>query len=838
MSCPKPQPDSDVSLRFMRSIGRRTLAAINPDKDGSPPICATPEKLSAANNWISDRSDRLNIHFTVNPCKTALNRKPAETDIATFTFAHVDCDPLPGEAASNARRRHRQALNALRWQPTFIWDTGNGVAALWQIDTPIELIDEATIERCKAVNIGLIQALGGKAAGVDNCQNLDRLLRMPGTINIPGPRKRAAGRTVEVAGNVEHHPQRIYSIAKLPTATISADVGDDTTEIGEPISDYDLTNLKVPERIQTIIIHGRVPGEVKKKDDSRSAWEAEVIFSMIRAGNSNELILGILLDPLNAIGERVLEKSDPENYARKEIIRLRKKITTEIATDFGEPPDLPSEHVGKTNSNNNKSSAADQLFALSQKAEYFRNGDGAVFAHVSVDGVRQTLAVKSQTFRKWLTKTHHQSTGRVPSMVVLEDVIRAIEATADDAPKRQVRIRVAMDEGRVYIDLCNDQWEVVQIDGDGWRIIRPEELPSAISFKRSPGMLPLPKPIAGGAIGELRNFLNVELDGNEPNVDDSQFVLVVMYILACYRDGVPYPILQFEGEHGSAKTTTSEIVRSLIDPAMPMAKTLPRSEQDMYIAANASHLLAFDNVSRIPDWLSDGLCRMSTGGGFGTRMLYTDDEERLFTATRPIILNGIGSVIRRPDLMDRSVFARLKPIAKRRPKDELMTAFAEAKPRILGALFDILAHGLGAMPFIDRDSDMPRMAEFDLFSRACETHVWKAGTFRRAYDANRAGAQENILRADTVAEALSEFMMFEANWEGTATELLKCLEQVRDNHLYDKTWPGAPHHLSRRLRQIAPELRELRGLDISLGEGMRTNTTREIKITRVASRTA
>ena len=73
------------------------------------------------------------------------------------------------------------------------------------------------------------------------------------------------------------------------------------------------------------------------------------------------------------------------------------------------------------------------------------------------------------------------------------------------------------------------------------------------------------------------------------------------------------------------------------------------------IAARNSWVLAFDNVSSVPDWLSDAFCRLSTGGGLATRMLYTDDDEILFDAQRPVLLTGIEEVATRGDLLDRSL---------------------------------------------------------------------------------------------------------------------------------------------------------------------------------------
>src|SRR5512146_2472226 len=96
-----------------------------------------------------------------------------------------------------------------------------------------------------------------------------------------------------------------------------------------------------------------------------------------------------------------------------------------------------------------------------------------------------------------------------------------------------------------------------------------------------------------------------------------------------------------------------------IDPNAAPVRTAPREERDLFIAAGNGHLLAFDNLSDLPAWVSDALCRLASGGSFAVRQLYTDRDEVLFQAARPIIPNGIEDIIIRPDLADRAIFLTL-----------------------------------------------------------------------------------------------------------------------------------------------------------------------------------
>src|SRR5262249_15433129 len=158
-------------------------------------------------------------------------------------------------------------------------------------------------------------------------------------------------------------------------------------------------------------------------------------------------------------------------------------------------------------------------------------------------------------------------------------------------------------------------------------------------------------PDQGGSIDALRHFINVA------GRDD--FVLVVAWLLAALRPHGPYPLLTISGEQGSAKTVLSKLLRSLVDPNVAPVRALAREERDLMIAANNGHLVAFDNVSTVSPWLSDALCRLASGGSFAIRQLYTDADEMLFDAARPIILNSIEDVVTRPDLTDRALFLML-----------------------------------------------------------------------------------------------------------------------------------------------------------------------------------
>jgi hypothetical protein len=434
-------------------------------------------------------------------------------------------------------------------------------------------------------------------------------------------------------------------------------------------------------------------------------------------------------------------------------------------------------------------------------AVLFHAPDGTGYADIVLNGHRETWPIRSKGFRGWLTREFYKRDGAVPNSNALQAALALIEAIARfDGPEQKVFVRVASDNGKLYLDLADPGWNAIEIDAMGWRLV-PEP---PVRFRRAAGMLPLPIPEHGGKIDGLRRFLNVR--------DENDFVLAVAWLLAALRDVGPYPVLALLGVHGAAKSSFTSILRSLVDPNTAPLRALPREDRDLFIAASNGHVLAFDNVSSMPNWVSDTLCRLATGGGFAVRQLYTDQDEVLFDSCRPIILNGIEDFITRPDLADRTMFEALQAIPEknRKASQQLMAEFERERPKILGALLTAVSCGLKRLPNVKLER-LPRMADFAKWATACELALWPAGTFEKAYDANRAEAVETVIEADPVATALRSFMEDKTEWAGTPSDLLGQLSHLvpEPERRGGNTWPAASNKLTGRLRRQVPFLRQI-----------------------------
>jgi len=443
--------------------------------------------------------------------------------------------------------------------------------------------------------------------------------------------------------------------------------------------------------------------------------------------------------------------------------------------------------------------------ALGTGMDLFHSPDRQPFATVSLGQFNATMSMRSHDFALLLRRLFYEHTGTGIGSQALADAVGNLEAKAIfDGTEHLVFVRVAQSpDGLIYLDLANEAWEAVEISPTGWRVISNPP----VKFRRAPGMLALPHPALGGSLSALGPFVNVP--------DETAWRLAVAWLVAAARPRGPYPILVLQGEQGSAKSTLARVLRAVVDPNTAALRSEPREVRDLMIAATNGWVIALDNLSHLSVGLSDALCRLATGGGFATRVLYTDAEEVLFDAMRPTILNGIEEFATRGDLADRALILQLPSIPDegRRPEDQFWQDFAAALPAILGGLLDAVSAALRNRPGV-RLPRVQRMADFAYWVVAAEPALgWRPGSFLAAYDRNRTAATENTLDASPIASYVRELAAL--GWEGTAAELLAELtSRGGEESRRQKGWPAGAQSLSNALRRLAPSLRAV-GVDVS-----------------------
>jgi hypothetical protein len=453
-----------------------------------------------------------------------------------------------------------------------------------------------------------------------------------------------------------------------------------------------------------------------------------------------------------------------------------------------------------------ESSQASKLVDLVKAAgiDLFHDETGDPYLSLDMDGHLETWPVRARTVRSTLARLYYLDSGKAPNAQAVADALQVLEGEARFAgPERPVGVRLADHDGVLYLDLGDPAWRVVVIRPGRWEIVSPEAVP--VRFRRPRGMEPLPEPHRGGSLVALVPLVNVQ--------DESDFLLISGWLIGCLYPRGPRPALQLLGEQGSAKSTLARLLRSLVDPSTVPLRSQPQKEDDLLIAARNGLVVALDNLSEIKPWLSDALCRLATGGGLSKRELYTDAEEVLLDAQRPVLLTAISEVATASDLLDRCITVTLPPIPpeRRRTEAEIARLVTIARPAVLGALLDAAAAALVRLPSVVLDRK-PRMADFATWVEAAAPSLgWEPEAFLDALEANRRSSDAVAIEALPVGPVLLTFLAgLGDEWSGTASELLAALNGVASEEVRrERGWPKRANQLSNQVRRLAPNLRRV-----------------------------
>ena len=467
---------------------------------------------------------------------------------------------------------------------------------------------------------------------------------------------------------------------------------------------------------------------------------------------------------------------------------------------FDKPPKKKKEDTldtldsKKPVSSKEEGTTTQKLMAIIDIIHFFSDTAGTPWAKVD----ESCYPVQSTGFKRRLQRLYYQRHSKTPHSQALQDVLDQSTGIAlFDSAVEDIHVRVAKKGEYIVVDRYDG---VITIAPHGWEQGRAIDA----NFWQPQGLNSLPLPDKrGDGINLLRKYLNFDAE------DD--FRLLVAWLLAAYNPEIPCPILVLQGEQGSAKSTNSKVLRSLIDPSGAMINPAPREERSLVIQAQNSHVLCLDNLSGLKVWLSDALCRICSGTGFSTRRLYTNDEQQIFQVQKPIILNGIDDIATRGDLLSRSIVLNLPAIPPEDRKDEreFWRVFKLDQPFILGSIYDAISAGLTAgKPQLQQ---LPRMADFAEWVTRCETGLkWNTGSILKAYSENKDNAIEAGLDGDYLGSAIRKIMNSRDHYEGTATDLCEKIRYAAPD-VNEKYLPTT-RTLKNRLTRLAPALRKV-GID-------------------------
>lgn len=450
--------------------------------------------------------------------------------------------------------------------------------------------------------------------------------------------------------------------------------------------------------------------------------------------------------------------------------------------------------------------------------EAFRDRRGEPHITISERGRPRTLAVNSTSTGDWMTATIRAATGKVPTRQAIDELRSTI--AADCAMSRltyDVAVRRARVGDEVWFDLgTDDELTYVRIGDGAWT----RERTSPVRFVRPPTLHAMPLPARGGDLKELFEFVNV---------DESDQPVVLGALVAALGSAGPIPVLAIIGGAGTAKTTGAKLMKRLIDPNEGEVRMTSPNPQDSFIAAKSNLVVPYDNVSHISQAMSDALCMLATGGSTVKRKLYTNEDEHVMNVRALVVITAIGNVITQPDLLSRTITVHPKPLGAgaRRTEKEILEAFEERRPKLLGALFDAVAAGLAGEASVPA-GDLPRMADaFRIAIAAEEALGYAPGQMLQALNDNAADLEVELADESALIEAIEmELDHRPASLEGSAAELHAKLSTGEWRH--SPSWPKDGHALGMELSR-QKSLLERKGIMV---ERVRTATMRGWRITR------
>ena len=447
-----------------------------------------------------------------------------------------------------------------------------------------------------------------------------------------------------------------------------------------------------------------------------------------------------------------------------------------------------------------KQSAADKLIKLvTNECQLIHDHKNEPFAVTCTGNIRQVYHLTGKGFSDYFSNRYYQEHKRAISEMNFKTALSALSGSAKyDGAEHEVFTRVARTADAYWIDLCNSNWEAVRIDETGWTVCSGPGVPL---FQRSSSMQAIPTPIGGETLDQLWALINVQVDDR---------LMILAWLIECLRSDTPYVLLELVGEQGSAKSTTQEFLKKLIDPNAANLRSAPKRVEDIWIGANNCHVVSLENISFLPPAFQDALCVLATGGAHATRTLYTNKEEAIIQLCKPTIISGIVPNVTAQDLLDRCLHIELPVVEHRLSKRDVEKTYATFHPQLVGALFDQFALTLKLLPNISiADADKPRMVDFACLGEAVfQANGHEAGVFLNRYEIMRKNGVHRTISSSPIGTALSQYLEDNpSGWDGQLIGLLKNLDHYRPTS--ENNWPKSAKGMGDALRRLSPALRTL-----------------------------
>ncbi len=467
------------------------------------------------------------------------------------------------------------------------------------------------------------------------------------------------------------------------------------------------------------------------------------------------------------------------------------------------PSPLVSGEVGDDGRADSQRSLARQIIDIVRgEADLFHDQEKRGHVLVDWEGHRDIFRIGSEDFSHYLAHVAWRHFGEALSSYAQEKITGTLESIARfEGEKRMLYLRTAWDQGILWYDLGD--WKAVKITTSGWEVV---ENPPILFRRFAHGKVQV-DPVEGGELRNLLQYLNID-----PKKQRGMEILLLTYLVAVLIPDVPRPILAPHGLPGSAKSTYSRVIKSLIDPSLLEVMTYPSQSQELIQMLAHHYLICFDNLSDLSERQSDELCRACTGQAFSKRALYSDDNDVIYCYKRALLINGVSLVATKSDLLDRSLIFELEPIPpnKRIDEETIMKRFEEEKPKLLGAIFSALSKAMALREQGVIELKMkPRLADYALWASAAAMALgYSVNDFIGAYQENVELQNAEALEASPIAQTVIEYMRGKKDSRMSAAALFPILQKVAEGLGLGKTssFPKDSNWLWRKIKEVKANL--------------------------------
>jgi len=481
-----------------------------------------------------------------------------------------------------------------------------------------------------------------------------------------------------------------------------------------------------------------------------------------------------------------------------------------------------------------------------EECNFFIDQCGDAYASKREGDAVKVMKIRDDEFESYLSRLLYERGKRTPSSETINVTKKLLEGEARfGGNRRELSLRVASREGKIYYDMGGNSWRMIEIDKEGWRIV-PHRDPI---FKRYNHQVAQVEPAQVDAEG-------FKLLGNYLPLNDDDKMLFLVQVASFLLYDIPKPIMLLYGGQGSGKSTALRLIRRIIDPSNTEILTMQYDPREFIQQLVHNYFAPFDNVSHLTQWQSDTLCRAVTGGGISKRKLFSDDSDVIYTFKRAIALNGINIPADKPDLLDRCIpysFEKI-PDTDRISEEMIFRVFEQDRPKIFGGLLSTISKALKIYPQVRRElanKPMPRMVDFVYWGEAIGRAMgYDPFRFYSTYWNKLHSLNKETIEAHVVGDLILKFVEKELEkdkeekhlkrteddkiviWNGTPSALYSLIESLASEYKINTKSPGFPkssNALTRKLNEIKSNLED-EGI---VFERMRTPGERKIIIYKV-----